>query len=127
MINMRKINTLFTAIAINSLVCANAFSQTKIATISSILDSPVEGEEVTLRGKIIGQEEGDTDYILTDGADQITIQIPDNDFPYNPNTTVEVSGVVDFESQHPEEIKTETTPEDIQIKVNQLEVVTSNE
>ncbi len=127
MINMQRINTVFTLIAINSIVCANALSQTKIATVSSILDNPVEGQEVILRGQIIGQEQGETDYIFTDGTKKITIELQEENFPYNPNTTVEISGVVDFESQHPEEIATETTPEKIQINVNQLQVVTSNE
>ena len=124
---MGKINTVLTLIAINSMVCANALSQTKIATISSILNNPVEGQEVTLRGKIIGQEQGDTDYIFTDGMNKIMIELQDKNFPYNPNTTVEISGVVNLESQHLEEVEKETTPEDIEIDVNQLQVVTSNE
>ena len=113
--------------AINSLIGANALSQTQIDTVSSILDNPVEGQEVTLRGKIIDQEPGETDYIFTDSTNEITIELQDNDFPYNPDTTIEISGIVDFESQHPEEVAKDPTPEDIQINVDRLQVVTSND
>ena len=124
---MRKIKTFLTLIAINSLVCGNALSQTQIDTVSSILDNPVEGQEVTLRGKIIDQEPGETDYIFTDGINEITIILQEEDFPYNPDLTIEISGIVDVESQHPEEAEKDPTPEDIKINVNQLQVVTSNE
>ena len=124
---MRKINTVFIVITINSVLCNHVLSENKIATISSILDTPVEGQEVTLRGKIIGQEEGETDYIFTDGTNQIIVEIPDKSFPYNPETTVEISGMVDFESEHPEEAKKDANPEDLQVKVHQLEVVTLDE
>ena len=124
---MQKIKTLLTLIAINSIWCVNALSQTQIVTVASILDNPVEGQEVTLRGQIIEQEQGEADYVFTDGTNKITIQLQDDNFDYDPKTTIEVSGVIDFESQHPEEAKKDPTPEDIQLKVNQLEVVTSND
>ncbi len=100
---------------------------TQIATVSSILDHPVEGQEVTLRGQIIDQQLEETDYVFTDGTNKITIQLQENDFSYNPDTTVEISGIVDFESQHPDEVAKDPTPEDIQVNVNQLQVVTSND
>ena len=100
---------------------------TQIATVSSIFDNPVEGQEVTLRGQIIDQQPEETDYVFTDGTNEITIQLQDKDFSYNPDTTVEISGIVDFESEHPDEVAKDPTPEDIQINVNQLQVVTSND
>ena len=101
-------------------------SAPKIATVSSVLDNPVEGQEVTLRGNIIDQEPGENDYIFTDGTNEITIQLQEIDYPYNPDTTVVISGIVDFESQHPEEVAKDPTPEDIQVNVNQLQVVSSD-
>ncbi|MDJ0588857.1 MAG: NirD/YgiW/YdeI family stress tolerance protein [Pleurocapsa sp. MO_226.B13] len=105
---------------------SKALSQTQIATVASILDNPVEGQEVTLQGKIIAQQPGETDYIFTDGTNKITIQLQEADFPYNPDTTVEISGVIDFESQHPEEVAKDPTPEKIQINVDRLQVVDAN-
>ena len=125
--SLQKINTVFTLVAINTLVCGNALSQTEVATVSSILDNPVEGQEVTLRGKIIEQQQGEYDYLFTDGTSKMTIELEDDNYPYDPDTTIEISGVIDFESQHPEEAKQDPTPEDIQINVDQINVVTSNE
>ncbi len=105
---------------------SKALSQTQIATVASILDNPVEGQKVTLQGKIIAQEPGETDYIFTDGTNKITIELEEADFPYNPDTTVEISGVIDFESQHPEEVAKDPTPEKIQINVDRLQVVDAN-
>ncbi len=124
--SLQKINTVFALVAINTLVCGNALSQTEVNTVASILDNPVEGEEVTLRGKIIEQEPGETDYVFTDGTSKITIELEDNNYPYDPDTTIEISGVIDFESQHSEEVTKDSSPEDMQIIVNQLQVVTSN-
>lgn len=108
------------------LLSTKALSQTQIATVASVLDNPVEGQEVTLQGKIIAQQPGETDYIFTDGTNKITIQLQEADFPYNPDATVEISGVVDFESQHPEEVAKDPTPEKIQINVDRLQVVDAN-
>ncbi len=106
---------------------ADEANSTQIGTVSSIFDNPVEGQEVTLRGKIIDQQPEETDYVFTDGTNKITIQLQENDYPYNPDTTVEISGIVDFESQHTDEVAKDPTPEDIQVNVNQLQVVTSND
>ena len=125
--NIRTIKTVFTLIAINSIFCANVLSQTKVTTISSILDAPIEGQEVTLRGQIIEQQQGERDYIFTDGTNKITIELQELNFSYNPNTTLEITGIIDFESQHPEAVAKDPTPEKLQIKVNQLQVVTSHE
>ena len=129
--SIQKINTVFALIAINSLVSDNALSQTKIETVSSILDNPIDGKEVTLQGKIIEKmsDEADsngTDYIFTDGSNEITVELQDANYPYNKDTILEISGIIDFESEHLEEKGKDSTPEDIQIKVNQLQVVNLN-
>ncbi|WP_019506035.1 NirD/YgiW/YdeI family stress tolerance protein [Pleurocapsa sp. PCC 7319] len=129
--SIQKINTVFALIAINSLVCANAWSQTKIETVSSVLDNPIDGKEVTLQGKIIEKmsDEADsngTDYIFTDGTNEITVELQDANYPYDQDTMLEISGIIDFESEHLEEKEKDLTPEDIQIKVNQLQVVNLN-
>ena len=120
---MFKIKIILTILAINSVLAMKALSQTQIVTISSILEAPVEGKEVRLQGRIIAQEPGETDYIFTDGHSKITIQLQKKDFPYNPDTTIEILGVIDFESQHIEEAAFDPTPEDIQINVSQLRVI----
>lgn len=123
---MQKAQAFLTLIAFNCILCGSAFGQTKINTISSILDNPVDGQRVILRGKIIEHQRNETDYIFADNTDEITIELQENNFDFNPNETLEISGMVDFESQHPEEAKKDPTPEDIQIRVNQLQVVNSN-
>ena len=124
---MPKINTVLTLIALNFIVCGNAVSQTNTTTVSSILDNPVDGQKVILRGKIIGHQQNETDYTFTDNTNEITIELEDDNYPFNSNTTVEISGIVDFESEHPDEAIKDPTPEQIQIRVNQLQVVNSNE
>ena len=99
-------------------------SSTQTVTVASVLDNPVEGQEVILRGQIISQQPEETDYLFTDGTGKITIQISENDFSYNPDTTVEIAGVVDFESQHPDEVAQDPTPEDLQLNVNRLQIIT---
>ena len=124
---MPKINTVLTLIALNFIVCVNAVSQTNTTTVSSILDNPVDGQKVILRGKIIGHQQNETDYTFTDNTNEITIELEDDNYPFNSNTTVEISGIVDFESDHADEAIKDPTPEQIQIRVNQLQVVNSNE
>ena len=124
---MHKVKTFLALVSFNYILCANAFGQTQITTISSIFDNPVEGQKVTLRGKIIGHQQNETDYTFADNTNEITIELQESDFDFNPNETVEISGMVDFESQHLEEAKKDPTPEDIQIRVNQLQVVNSNQ
>ena len=123
---MFNIKTIFTLLAFNFLFAVEVSSQTQITTVSSILDNPVEGQEVTLQGKIIDQQSDETDYIFSDGTDEIAIELQDNDFAYNPDVDIQISGVVDFESQNPEEALKDPTPEKIQINVNQLQIITSD-
>ncbi|VEP14252.1 conserved exported hypothetical protein [Hyella patelloides LEGE 07179] len=120
---MLKIKVILALLAINFLFSMKASSQDQATTVSSILDNPVEGQEVTLQGKIIGQQSDKTDYIFTDGTDQIAIEIQSDDFNYSSDIDVQISGVVDFESQHPEEVARDPTSENIQINVNQLQII----
>ena len=124
---MHKVKTFLTLVAFNCILCGSAFSQTKITTIAAILDNPIEGQKVILRGKIIEHQQNETDYTFADNTNEITIELQEKDFDFNPNETVEISGMVDFESQHLEEAKKDPTPEDIQIRVDQLQVVNSNQ
>lgn len=120
---MVKFSIIATFMAMSSIFSIKALSQTQIFTISSILNNPIDGQEVTLIGRIIHQEPGEKDYILTDGTDEIIVEIQDNNFSYNPDTTVEILGTVNFESQHLEEAEEDPTPEELEINVNQLRVV----
>ena len=119
---MLKIKIISTLIAISSLFSLKAVSQTQIVTIASILENPSDGEEVTLTGRIINQTEGE-DYIFTDGVNEITIELQDSSFLYNPNETVKISGIINFESEHLEEKVEDTTPENIEIDVEKIEVI----
>ena len=111
--NIYKLKIISTIVVINSLISLKALAQVKTHTVSSILDNPVEGEVVTLQGKIISQQIGQTDYIFTDGTNKITLELKESDFPYDPNQTIEIMGIVDFESQHPDEAAKDPSPEDI--------------
>ena len=61
---MQKVNTVLALVAFNYILCANAFGQTQITTISSIFDNPIEGQKVTLRGKIIEHQQNETDSVV---------------------------------------------------------------
>lgn len=124
--NIRKVYTVFTIVTISSICHFPALSQTKLTELSnlaSILENPIEGREVMLRGKIIGQQQDEPDYIFTDGNNQIIIRLEDDKFDYNPNNTVEILGIIDFESQHLEEREKDPTPENFEIVVKQLQVI----
>ena len=120
---MFKIKVILALMTINSLFTLKALSQTEIVTIASILDSPSQGKEVTLRGKIIDRQPGEEDYIFTDGTNKIVIELQDNNFAYDSETTVEISGIVNFESKHIEEQTEDLTPENLEIEVSQLRVI----
>lgn len=97
-----------------------------ISSVSSILDNPAEGQEAILRGQIISQQSEEKDYLFTDGTGEIVIQISENNFSYDPEVTVEITGVINFESQHLEEAAQDPTPEDIQFDVNRIQILTAN-
>ena len=95
--------------------------KTEVTTIAKILAESKDGMKVTIRGKIIDQQKGENDYIFTDGKDKIIVEIEKENFQYNPNETLEISGVVILESTKEEE--DDPTSEDIEIEVKQIKVV----
>lgn len=109
--------------AILSLFSLKALSQTQLVTIASVLDNPIDGKSVTLRGKIIDREPGENDYIFTDGTNKIVIELQDNSFSYDSNTTFEILGTVNLESEHIEERVEDPTPENIEIEVHQIQII----
>lgn len=120
---MFKITVTLGLIAFNCLLTTKALSQNKVINISSILENPIDGEEVILRGKIIGQQTGEKDYIFTDGQDEIIIELEENNFLYNPNEDIEISGIVNLESEHSQQLEQDLSPEDIEISVNDFKVI----
>ncbi|MGK7936354.1 MAG: NirD/YgiW/YdeI family stress tolerance protein [Xenococcaceae cyanobacterium] len=123
---MFKVNVILSLVIFNSLLTIKALSQGKITSISSILKNPIDGKEVILRGRIIDQQQGEQDYILTDGKDKIVIEMKENDFPYDPNKNIEISGIVNLESKHSQELEHDLTPEDIEIRVDNFRVIDIN-
>ncbi len=122
---MSKIKIILGLITINLLFSTKALTENKIISISSILENPIDGEEVTLRGRIIDQEEGEKDYIFTDGKNKIVIELEENDFRYDPNENIEILGIVNLESEHFEQ-ENDLTPENIEIDVNKLRVINNS-
>ncbi|MDJ0719202.1 MAG: NirD/YgiW/YdeI family stress tolerance protein [Prochloraceae cyanobacterium] len=123
---MFKVNVILSLVIFNSLLTIKALSQGKITSIFSILKNPIDGKEVILRGRIIDQQEGEQDYIFTDGKDKIVIEMKENDFPYDPNKNIEISGIVNLESKHSQELEHDLTPEDIEIRVDNFRVIDIN-
>ena len=129
--NIRKICTILTLVAISSVSswgCSSTSSQQELSDVSSVLESPVAGKEVTLQGKIIGQMEDC--HIFTDGTSKILLHFKDENLSYEPNTTVKISGVVEqgvmpgmhhFEGGHHHDISMDTM-----IMVKNLQVIAAN-
>lgn len=124
--NTQKIFTILTLLAVNSLIIPRALAQTELTNISSVLENPVEGQEVTLRGKIIEQIEGSSDYIFTDGTNKIIIHLEDEELSYNPDTMVEIVGKVEVDPEHLEEVEHDHASEELEIVVDKLTVVTAD-
>lgn len=125
--NIQKIWTFLTIVVINFVVSPIVLTQTELSDFSSVLENPVSGKKVTLRGKIIEKIEGKSDYILTDGTNKIIIHLEDEQFSYDPNTVVEISGIVELEPHHLEEVEHEHASEDVEIIIKRLQVITANE
>ncbi|MGK7951556.1 MAG: NirD/YgiW/YdeI family stress tolerance protein [Xenococcaceae cyanobacterium] len=123
---MTKIKIISALIVLGSLFSLETLAQTQMVTIASILNYPVDGREVTLTGRIIDQESEEKDYIFTDGSDQITIELQNAGFSYNPDVTVKISGIVNLESEHLEKRAEDPTPERIEIEVSKVETINLN-
>ena len=109
-------------IAASSLIfMPSVLAETEITSISEILAEPKDDMEVRIRGQIIDQEPGEDDYIFTDGQEQITVEIEQENFQYAPDETIEIYGVVNLESAHGGE--NDPTPEAVEIEVTEIKLV----
>lgn len=93
-------------------------------TIPAILKNPTVGQKVTLTGNILKKdrdEVGHSDYILTDGSNEIIIELEDENFKFNPKDTFQISGTVILESDA--EHKNQDVPKRIEIQVKSIEKI----
>ena len=131
--NTVKIYTILILLSFSFLGCSKTLNQKTSLDVSSVIENPTSGKEVTLQGKIIGQIE--ECHIFTDGTDKILIHFKDKELDkklvYDPDTVVEISGVVElgtmpamhhFEGGHHHDISMDTM-----IMVKNLQVVTANQ
>ena len=125
--NIKTILTIFALVAGNAVVIPKALSQTELSDFSSVIENPVEGEQVTVKGKIIEQIEGTSDYVLSDGTNLLVIHLENNDVIYTPDTIVEVSGTIGLEPHHLHEGDHDHTDTEMEILVEQIQVITANE
>lgn len=68
-----------------------------LAKIQTILDNPIDGEDVVLEGFLV-RKVGDEMYVLSDGVSEIHVEIDDDDFPsgkVSETTRVRIEGEVD--------------------------------
>lgn len=124
---IKAICTIFALVTLNSIVCPQALTQTELSDFSSILENPVAGKEVVVRGKIIKRIEGSPDYVLSDGTNDMIIHFEDESYSYEPDTMVKVSGIVRLETHHEEEEGHNHPSQEVEIVVNQIQVITANE
>ncbi|MEO0967785.1 MAG: NirD/YgiW/YdeI family stress tolerance protein [Cyanobacteria bacterium J06639_18] len=106
----------------------SALAQAEITSVSKVLASPKDDMEVKLRGRIISQQEGEAEYVFTDnGKDKIILDISEeNNFKYDPEKTIEVSGVVNIKSDEEDKEKEDSvdpTPELLEIEVKEIKVI----
>ena len=127
--NIQKIGFILTLVALTSVGCSSFLSPKVLSDVPSILDNPISGKEVTLRGRIVGKIE--ECHIFTDGSNKILIHFEDEELSYNPETMVEISGTVEkgimpgmhhFEGGHHGNIFMDTM-----IMVNQFQEITAKE
>ena len=86
---IQKIGFILTLVALSSVGCSSFFSPKVSSDLPSILENPISGKEVTLRGKIVGKME--ECYIFTDGSNKILIHFKDEELSYNPDTMIMVN------------------------------------
>lgn len=125
--NTFKLYLVLTLLAFSSLSCSNNSTQKVLLNVSSVIENPTEGKEVTLQGKIVGKIE--KCHVFTDGTNKILVHFKDEELSYDPNTTVEISGTIEhgimpgmhhFRGKHHGNI-----PMDTMIMVNKLQVITA--
>ena len=127
--NIQKIGLILTLVVFSSVGCSSSSFPKISSDLPSILENPISGKEVTLRGKIVGKIE--ECHIFTDGSNKILIHFEDEKLSYNPDTMVEISGTVEkgimpgmhhFEGGHHGNMSMDTM-----IMVNKFQVITAKE
>ncbi|MGK7916689.1 MAG: NirD/YgiW/YdeI family stress tolerance protein [Prochloraceae cyanobacterium] len=123
--NLDKTCAIFSLAATSLMIGLSATAQEQVNTVSSIMENPVDEMEVTLVGNIISKEEGkhQRDYTFKDETGEITVEIEDENFKYDSDTTVKISGKVSLESQEDEAEQQDETPEYLEIEVDHLQVM----
>ncbi len=95
--------------------------------LAAILQQAPEGETITVEGQIIGKIEDC--HIFTDGNSKILVHLENENAPYDPNETIEISGIIkdhvmpnsdNFEDEAYSDI-----PMDRMIMVNEIEIIAS--
>ena len=133
--NTFKIYTILTLLHFSFLGCSTTVTKKtplNVSDVSSVIENPTPGQEVTLQGKIIGKIE--KCHIFTDGTNKILIHFKDEklnkELAYDPDTMVEISGMVErgvmpgmhhFEGGHHGNI-----PMDTMIMVHQFQTISTN-
>ena len=126
--NIQKVLTLLTLVTFSSVGCSSAVTQNTFSDVSSVLENSVAGKEVTLTGNIIGKIE--ECHIFTDGNSNILVHFEDEDLAYNPDTMVEISGIIHdgvmpgmhhFEGEHHSDISM-----DKMIMVKEFQVIATS-
>lgn len=122
------ISAIFLGTVSSFLLSLSALAQAEITSVSKVLASPKDDMEVKLRGRIISQQEGEAEYVFTDnGKDKIILDISEeNNFKYDPEKTIEVSGVVNIKSDEEDKEKEDSvdpTPELLEIEVKEIKVI----
>lgn len=90
-------------------------------TIEAILEAPVDGASVTLQGYVVRSGDDPTDFIFSDGTEEIPVEIYEEGFVADPETLVLITGEVDLEADDPAD--TEAEPEEVEIDISSIEVI----
>ena len=133
--NTLKIYTILALLSFSFSSCSGIVTKKtplNASDVSSVVENPTPGQEVTLQGKIIGKIE--KCHIFTDGTDKILIHFKDEklnkELAYDPDKRVEISGMVEsgvmpgmhhFEGEHYGNISMDTM-----IMVHQFQTISTN-
>ncbi len=95
--------------------------------LAAILQQAPEGETITVEGQIIGKIEDC--HIFTDGNSKILVHLENENAPYDPNETIEISGIIKNHvipnSDSFEDEAYSNIPMDRMIMVNEIEIIAS--
>ncbi|MGK7947583.1 MAG: hypothetical protein AB4368_01930 [Xenococcaceae cyanobacterium] len=97
------------------------------SNLAAILQQAPEGETITVEGQIIGKIEDC--HIFTDGNSKILVHLENENAPYDPNETIEISGIIkNHVMPDSENFKDEAysdIPMNRMIMVNEIEIIAS--